>query len=154
MVATGCRFRVRGGTAGRWRCIWSEACSAPYEDRSGDRLLSAYRRHSYSRSSGGIAWSIAGGIQVAGSMAIWQYAYMTRVKTTLSIDEDLIRQVRIRAARAGRTQSEVLEAALREGLGVIERIRAKARLSEDEALDLASQVVHDVRSRRGHERNP
>jgi len=68
------------------------------------------------------------------------------VKTTLSSDEGLIRQVRIRAARSGRSQSEVLEAALREGLGVIERIRAKAKLSEDEALELASEVVHEVRA--------
>jgi plasmid stability protein len=70
---------------------------------------------------------------------------MAKVKTTLSLDDDLMRQVRIRAARSGRSQSEVLEAALREGLGVIDRIRAKARLPEDEALDLASQVVHEIR---------
>jgi hypothetical protein len=77
---------------------------------------------------------------------------MARVKTTLSIDEALMRQVRIRAARSSRTQSEVLEAALREGLGVIERIRGKARLSEEEALDLASEVVHEVRGRDRHKR--
>jgi plasmid stability protein len=70
---------------------------------------------------------------------------MARVKTTLSIDEDLMRQVRIRAARANRSQSEVLEGALREGLGVIDRIRAKAGLSEVEALQLASDVVHEIR---------
>jgi putative PIN family toxin of toxin-antitoxin system len=73
---------------------------------------------------------------------------MARVKTTLTVDENLMRQVRIRAARTSRSQSEVLEVALREGLGVIDRIRAKARLSEDEALDLASRVVHEIRGRR------
>jgi plasmid stability protein len=72
---------------------------------------------------------------------------VAKVKTTLSLDDDLMRQVRIRAARSGRSQSDVLEAALREGLGVIDRIRAKARLPEDEALDLASQVVHEIRHR-------
>lgn len=77
---------------------------------------------------------------------------MAKLKTTLSIDEDLMRQVRIRAARSGRTQSEFLEAALREGLGVIERIRAKAGLSEDEALRLASEVVHEVRKRHPRKR--
>ncbi|MGH9196482.1 MAG: ribbon-helix-helix protein, CopG family [Acidimicrobiia bacterium] len=71
---------------------------------------------------------------------------MPKVKTTLAIEENLIRQVRIRAARSSKSQSEVLEAALREGLGVIDRIRSKARLSEEEALDLASKVVHQVRS--------
>lgn len=69
------------------------------------------------------------------------------MKTTLTVDEDLMRQVRVRAARTSRSQSEVLEAALREGLGVIDRIRARARLSEEEALDLASRVVHEVRGR-------
>lgn len=79
---------------------------------------------------------------------------MAKAKTTLSIDEGLMRQVRIRAARSGRTQSEVLESALREGLGVIERIRARARLSEEEALGLASQVVHEVRAQRRRTRKP
>jgi len=79
---------------------------------------------------------------------------MARVKTTLTIDEGLMRQVRIRAARSNRSQSEVLEAALREGLGVIERIRAKAQLSEEEALDLASKVVHEVRGQSRRDRKP
>lgn len=79
---------------------------------------------------------------------------MARVKTTLTIDEHLMRQVRIRAARSGRSHSEVLEAALREGLGVIERIRAKAHLSEEEALDLASTVVHEVRATNRRQRKP
>lgn len=77
---------------------------------------------------------------------VWQDAKMARVKTTLSIDESLMRQVRIRAARSNKSQSDVLEAALREGLGIIERIRAKARLSEEEALDIASKAVHEVRA--------
>jgi len=72
---------------------------------------------------------------------------MARVKTTLSIDEDLMRHVRVRAARTGRTQSDVLEQALRDGLGVIERIRSNNETEEEEALALASRAVHDVRSR-------
>lgn len=71
---------------------------------------------------------------------------MARVKTTLSLDEDLMRSVRVRAARTGRTQSRVLEDALREGLGAIERIRSKNEAEEEEALALASKAVHDVRS--------
>lgn len=78
---------------------------------------------------------------------------MAKTKTTLSIDERLLRQVRIRAARSGKTQSEVLEVALREGLGIIDRIRSKARLTEDEAFELATEVVHEVRgSNRGRGR--
>src|SRR5258708_39336846 len=48
--------------------------------------------------------------------SVWQYGDMGKVKTTLSIDERLMRQVRVRAARIWRRDSEVLEAALREGL--------------------------------------
>ncbi len=80
-------------------------------------------------------------------MEIRQYGDMARVKTTLSIDEDLMRHVRVRAARTGRTQSDVLEQALRDGLGVIERIRSNNETEEEEALALASRAVHDVRSR-------
>lgn len=71
---------------------------------------------------------------------------MAKVKTTLSLDAELLRDVRVRAARTGRTQSHVFEEALREGLGVIERIRAKNGGDEEEALVAASEAVHDVRS--------
>jgi hypothetical protein len=70
---------------------------------------------------------------------------MARVKTTLSIDEGLMRQVRVRAARTGRRDSEILEAAVREGLGIIDRIRAKANLDEEAAGDLAHRAVHEGR---------
>jgi plasmid stability protein len=71
---------------------------------------------------------------------------MARVKTTLSLDDRLMRIVRVRAARTGRSQSDVLEEALRDGLGVIDRMRAKANLDEEEALALASEAVHEVRA--------
>ena len=71
---------------------------------------------------------------------------MAKVKTTLSLDEDLMRYVRVRAARTGTTQSHVLEAALREGLRAIERIRSRNDANEEEALALASDAVHEIRS--------
>lgn len=74
---------------------------------------------------------------------------MAKAKTTLRIDEQLMRQVRIRAARSGRSQSEVMEIALREGLGIIDRIRSKSQLGEEEAFELASSVVHEVRPKSG-----
>lgn len=77
---------------------------------------------------------------------------MAKVKTTLSLDEALIRQVRVRAARSGTSQSEMLERALREGLGIIDRLRAKANLDEEEAVRLASEVVHEVRADRDIDR--
>ncbi|MBA2313492.1 MAG: ribbon-helix-helix protein, CopG family [Actinobacteria bacterium] len=71
------------------------------------------------------------------------------MKTTLSLDEGLMRQVRVRAARTGRTQSDILEEALREGLGAVGRIRAVANGDENEALGIASEVVHEIRSEAG-----
>jgi plasmid stability protein len=66
---------------------------------------------------------------------------MARIKTTLSIEEALIRRVRVRAARTGQRDSAVLEEALRQGLGLIERIRAKAGLSDEDAVSLAHEVL-------------
>ena len=79
---------------------------------------------------------------------------MAKVKTTLSLDETLMRQVRVRAARSGTSQSEMLERALREGLGILDRLRAKANLDEEEAVRLATEVVHEVRAGRDHDRAP
>lgn len=84
-------------------------------------------------------------MQLDRDMNVWKDGNMERTKTTLSIDGGLLRQVRVRAARSGKTQSAVLEAALREGLGIIDRLRSKARLTEEEAIELASEVVHEVR---------
>ena len=71
---------------------------------------------------------------------------MAKVKTTLSIDEHLMRRVRVRAARTGRRDGDVLEEALREGLGIIDRIRAKTNLDEEAAHALAHRLVHDQRA--------
>jgi plasmid stability protein len=85
-------------------------------------------------------------VQVDFWMDRWQYGNMAKVKTTLSLDEELMRYIRVRAARTGKTQSHVLEEALRKGLGAIERIRSKNEADEEEALVLASKALHDVRS--------
>jgi hypothetical protein len=77
---------------------------------------------------------------------------MARVKTTLSIDEALIRRVRVRAARTSQPDSSVVEEALREGLGIIERIRAKTRLDEEAAIKLAQAALGETPSRRSRAR--
>lgn len=73
---------------------------------------------------------------------------MPKIKTTLSLDESLIRQVRVRAARTGRRDSEVFEDALRQGLGILDQIRAKANLSEEAAYEVAHAAVHEARLNR------
>jgi hypothetical protein len=72
---------------------------------------------------------------------------MPKVRTTLTIDEDVLRAVRVRAARSGQRDSEVIEEAVREklGLDLLQRIWEKAELSEDEALALAVEAQHSTR---------
>jgi hypothetical protein len=72
---------------------------------------------------------------------------VSKVRTTLTIDEDVLRAVRARATRTGTDLSEVIEDAVREvlGLGLLRRIGEKADLREDEALALASEAQHNTR---------
>jgi hypothetical protein len=75
---------------------------------------------------------------------------MPKTRTTLTIDEDVMRAVRVRAARAGMRDSEVIEQALRRDLGLelLERLWAKADMSEDDAKTLAVEAQHRTRPAR------
>jgi Ribbon-helix-helix protein, copG family len=72
---------------------------------------------------------------------------MTKVRTTLTIDADVLRAVKVRAARIGRGDSEVIEEALRRelGLDVLDRIWAVNDMDEDEATALAVEAQHRTR---------
>jgi len=72
---------------------------------------------------------------------------MSKVRTTLTIDEDVLRAVKIRAARTGRRDSELIEDAVRRDLGldVLDEIWASQELSEDQAMDLALEAQDAVR---------
>jgi Arc/MetJ family transcription regulator len=73
---------------------------------------------------------------------------MPRTRTTLSIDNDVLRAARIAAARGGKRDSELVEDALRAylGLAVIDRIRAKSALASGEAEELAYSEIHASRT--------
>lgn len=75
---------------------------------------------------------------------------MPRVRTTLTIDEDVLRAIKVRAARTGRGDSEVIEEALRRDLGLdlLERLWARNLLPEAEATKLAVEAQHATRRRR------
>lgn len=76
-------------------------------------------------------------------------AEMPKSRTTLTIDEDVLRAVRIKAARAGKRDSEVIEESLRRdlGLGLLEDLWQRAKpLPEDEAMELAVEAQHATRS--------
>ncbi len=73
---------------------------------------------------------------------------MARVKTTLMVDEELMRRVRVKAARTGKTHSDILEEALRQGLDPFERVRMKVRLAEADALAVAGAALEETRKDR------
>jgi Arc/MetJ family transcription regulator len=78
---------------------------------------------------------------------------MARKKTTVYIDEELLRQTKMAAARSGKHDYEVVEAALRRylGLEVVDRVWARhaaTPLDPDEALALAYEELRALRSER------
>lgn len=74
---------------------------------------------------------------------------MSKVRTTLTIDEDVLRWVKVRAARTGKGDSQVIEESLRRDLGLdlLERLWAKSDMNEDEAVELAVDAQHATRRR-------
>jgi hypothetical protein len=75
---------------------------------------------------------------------------MAKVRTTLTIDEDVLRWVKVRAARTGKGDSQVIEESLRRDLGLdlLEQLWERNQLREDEAVDLAVEAQHATRRRR------
>jgi hypothetical protein len=75
---------------------------------------------------------------------------MAKVRTTLTIDEDVLRWVKVRAARTGKGDSQVIEESLRRDLGLdlIEQLWERNQLSEERARDLAVEAQHATRRRR------
>ena len=74
---------------------------------------------------------------------------MAKVRTTLTIDDAVLRAVKIRAARSGLGDSEVIEAALRRDLGfeVLERLWQRDPLTDEAATSLAVDAQHATRPR-------
>ncbi len=74
---------------------------------------------------------------------------MARVRTTLTIDDEVLRAVKVRAARSGKGDSQVIKEALRRDLGLdlLERLWKRNELSESEADALAVEAQHESRRR-------
>lgn len=84
---------------------------------------------------------------------------MARKKTTVYIDEALLRAAKVAAARSGKREYEVFEEALRKHLGLAEAveriwagIRAEEAPSEEEAARLAAEELAAARSERSSRR--
>lgn len=67
---------------------------------------------------------------------------MTKTRTTLTIDEEVLKAVKVRAARSGKGESEVIEEAVRRDLGLdlMERLWARNDMSEEDAMELAIEA--------------
>jgi Ribbon-helix-helix protein, copG family len=75
---------------------------------------------------------------------------MTKVRTTLTVDADVLRAIKVRAARSGKGDSEVIEEALRRDLGLdlLDRMWAANDLPEEDAIALAVEAQHQTRRAR------
>ena len=75
---------------------------------------------------------------------------MTKVRTTLTVDADVLRAIKVRAARSGKGDSEVIEEALRRDLGLdlLDRMWAANDLPEEDAIALAVEAQHETRGAR------
>ncbi|MEA2567332.1 MAG: hypothetical protein QOD49_2509 [Actinomycetota bacterium] len=72
---------------------------------------------------------------------------MSKTRTTLTIDEAVLRAVKIRAARTGKGDSEVIEDALRRelGLDLLDKLWKRGGLDEGQAIELAVEAQHATR---------
>jgi len=72
---------------------------------------------------------------------------MIRKKTTIYIDEGVLRSAKIMAAREGKKEYQIVEEALRKylGLEVMEKVWARSKLKEAEAPTLAYREIHAAR---------
>lgn len=70
-----------------------------------------------------------------------------KVRTTLTIDEDVLRAIRVKAARTGMSCSAAIESAVRRDIewDVLDRLWERASLPPDEAMGLALDAQHEAR---------
>lgn len=68
----------------------------------------------------------------------------------MTLDEEVLKWVKVRAARMGKGDSEVIEDSLRRDLGLelLERLWSENQMPEDRALKLAVEAQHSTRPRR------
>lgn len=82
---------------------------------------------------------------------------MPKARTTVSLDEDVFRAVKIKAARTGKRDSQVIEESLRRDLGLddLAEIWAKVKpAAEDEGLEVATDELRAMRREKRGEGRP
>lgn len=82
---------------------------------------------------------------------------MSKARTTVTLDEDVVRAVKIKAARTGRRDSQVIEESLRRDLGIDDLAEIWSKVtpaSEDEGFELARDELRAMRRERRGEGGP
>lgn len=72
-------------------------------------------------------------------------------RTTVTLDDDVFRAVKIKAARTGKRDSQVIEEAIRRDLGLDDLAEIWAKVTpatEDEGMDLATGELRAMRKER------
>ena len=77
---------------------------------------------------------------------------MPKIRTTVSLDEEVLRLVRVRAARLGKGDSEVIEQSLRRDLGLDLLTGLWSRNNVEEATAIAVSLEAQAAARRGRRR--
>ena len=72
---------------------------------------------------------------------------MAKVQMTFTVDEDVMRAVRIAAARTGKDDGQLIEDALRRDLGLdlLSRMQMRNQMPEGDAMALAIEAQHATR---------
>jgi ABC-type ATPase with predicted acetyltransferase domain len=72
---------------------------------------------------------------------------MAKRKTTVYLDEEVLREAKIQAARTGQKDSELIESAIRSylGLDVLDNVWSRSDLDEKSALRLAYEALEAAR---------
>jgi hypothetical protein len=76
---------------------------------------------------------------------------MAKTRTTVTLDEEVFRAVKVKAARTGKRDSQVIEESLRRDLGLADLADVWSRVeqaSEEEGLELANAEIHAMRGER------
>jgi hypothetical protein len=79
---------------------------------------------------------------------------MPKVRTTVTLDEEVLRAVKLRAARTGKRDSDVIEEALRSQLSIdlFAKIWESATMDPDDAMELALEAQSEARAELRRER--
>lgn len=76
---------------------------------------------------------------------------MAKTRTTVTLDDDVFRAVKIKAARTGKRDSQVIEEAIRRDLGLDDLAEIWAKVtpaSEEEGMALATDELRAMRKER------